>query len=81
MQGMEPYGTLGHVYFTRVCLGGRCQLQAESLTRNLVIPATAFANHPFDAIELLRGSQGHPGGLRLLRDDFLFGFCPTLTGE
>ena len=22
MQGMEPYGTLGHVYFTRAYLGG-----------------------------------------------------------
>ena len=39
---------------SRTCVwAGDGQLQAESLTRNLVIPATAFANHPFDAIELL----------------------------
>jgi hypothetical protein len=56
---------------------GDGQLQAESLTRNLVIAATAFAKHPFDAIELFGGSRGHPAGLRLLGDDFLFDFGVT----
>src|ERR1700694_5409176 len=64
----------------RACrVGGAGQPQAESLTRNLVMPATASAKPPFDAIELWGGSRGRPGGLRLLGDDFLFDFvvrCP-----
>src|ERR1700732_2912037 len=45
------------------------------------MPATASAKHPFDAIELLGGSRGRPGGLRLLGDDFLFDFVVRCAGN
>ena len=45
------------------------------------MPATASAKHPFDAIELLGGSRGRPGGLRLLGDDFLFDFLVSCPGN